>query len=162
VSAADPVPPPGARAPRAYRYAVDREGRVFHDGTEIVDAATLRFFVRVMARTPDGRHLAICQGEHNWFDAEDTPLVIQRVRLVEHEAEPPGLELSLAGDYRERLDPATLESQGGWLYCRIRRGALRARFGRVALQQLAAWLVDDGGPALVIGGARHPIRAADP
>src|SRR3990172_6008751 len=42
---------------REYRYRVDREGRIFHDGTEIVDAATLRFFLLALQRTPDGRWL---------------------------------------------------------------------------------------------------------
>jgi hypothetical protein len=147
---------------REYHYAVDRDGRVFHDGSEIVDPATLRFFVRVMTRVPDGRHLAVCQGERNWFDAEDTPLVVQRLRPVAGD-DGAALDLCFAGDHRERLDPQTLESEGDRLYCRIRRGALRARFGRVALQQLAPLLVDDAaGPGLVLGGVRHPIRVAAP
>jgi hypothetical protein len=45
----------------------------------------------------------------------------------------------------------------------VRRGALPARFGRVALQQLAPCLVEEGGAlALVVGGARHPIPERDP
>jgi hypothetical protein len=143
---------------RQYRYHVDADGRVFHDGSEVIDPLTLRFFVRAMTRTPDGRWLVTCQGEHNWFETEDTPLVVQRVRPVPDGAAPVGLELVLAGDHREPLDPGTLEADGGRLYCRVRRGALPARFGRLALQQLAAHLTDDGGePALVLHGARHAI-----
>ena len=41
-------------AAREYRYQVDRDGRVFHDGTEIVDPAVLRFFLRAMTRTAAG------------------------------------------------------------------------------------------------------------
>ena len=40
-------------AARDYRYVVDRDGRIFHDGTEIVDPAVLRFFLRAMTRTDD-------------------------------------------------------------------------------------------------------------
>jgi hypothetical protein len=152
---------------RQYRYRVDAEGRVFHDGSEVVDPLTLRFFVRAMTRTPDGRWLVVCQGEHNWFEADGTPLVVQRVRPVPDGGAPAGLELVLAGGHREPLDPGTLETEGGRLYCRVGRGALPALFGRIALQQLAAHLTEDGGgPALVLQGARHAIpehrRTAQP
>jgi uncharacterized protein len=143
---------------REYRYRVDAEGRVFHDGSEVVDPLTLRFFLRAMTRTPEGRWLAVCQGEQNWFEPEGTPFVVQRARPVLHEGALDGLELVLAGDHREPLDPTTLESVGGRLYCRVRRGAFPARFGRLALQQLGPHLLDQGGrPSLMLGGRRYPI-----
>lgn len=143
---------------REYHYRVDREGRVFHDGTEIVDPLVLRFFLRAMTRTADGRCLVVCQGEQNWFDADDTPFVIQRLRPELDDGGLAAVELCLAGDYRERLDPTTLDSDGGQLFCRVRRGAFPARFGRIALQQLAPFLADDGtGPAVLLAGTRHPI-----
>ena len=71
------------------------------------------------------------------------------------------VELRLAGDYREPLDPATLEHDGGRLCCRVRKGAFRARFGRIALQQLAPWIVEEAGrPALELGGLRYPLSGA--
>ena len=144
---------------REYRYKVDAEGRIFHDGSEVIDPLTLRFFLRAMTHTADGRWLVVCQGERNWFESERTPFVVQRVRPLLREGLLDGLELVLAGDYRERLDPETLESEGGRLYCRVRRGAFPARFGRLALQQLGAHLRDEGGrPVLVLSGRRHPIR----
>jgi len=143
---------------REYRYRVDAEGRVFHDGSEVLDPRTLRFFLHAMTRTPEGRWLVACQGEWNWFEPEGTPFVVQRVRSVLREGALDGLELVLAGDHREPLDPATLESEGGRLYCRVRRGAFPARFGRLALQQVGPHLGDEGGrPVLVLGGRRHPI-----
>jgi hypothetical protein len=143
---------------REYRYEVDAEGRVFHDGSELLDPLTLRFFLRAMTRTPEGRWLVVCQGEWNWFEPDGTPFVVQRMRPVLREGALDGLELILAGDHREPLDPATLESEGGRLYCRVRRGAFPARFGRLALQQLGPHLRDAGGrPVLVLGGRRHPI-----
>jgi hypothetical protein len=143
---------------REYRYRVDAEGRVFHDGSEIVDPPTLRFFLLAMTRTPDGRWLAVCQGEQNWFEADETPFVVQRVRPVVRDGAGEGLELLLAGDYREVLDPETLDSAGGRLHCRVRRGAFSARFGRLALQQLGPHLRDEGGqPVLALGARRYPI-----
>src|SRR5262245_13263479 len=148
---------------REYRYRVDGDGRIFHDDTEIVDPATLRFFVLAMQRQPDGRHLVMCQGEHNWFEAADTPLVVQRLRL---HVEADGLqrvELDLPGGHWEPLDPASLSTEHGHLYAGVRRGQLRARLGRVAMQQLAPYLSDAGGrPALVLAGTRHPITEPAP
>lgn len=146
---------------REYHYKVDADGRVFHDGSEIVDAATLRFFLLGLRRQPDGRWLVPCQGEQNWFTAEDTPFVIQRLRLEVEGGRLRRVGLGLAGDLQEPLDPATLETEDGRLYCRVRRGEHRARFGRLAMQQLAPYLEDAGGRAtLMLDGARHAIADA--
>jgi hypothetical protein len=146
---------------REYQYQVDADGRVYHDGSEIVDPATLRFFLLGMRREPDGRWLVPCQGEQNWFSAPDTPFVVQRLRL---DVEGRGLRsvgLVLAGDLQEPLDPTTLEAEGGRLYCRVRRGAFRARFGRVAMQQLAPYLEESAGRVtLLMDGVRHAIADA--
>jgi hypothetical protein len=146
---------------REYHYQVDRDGRVFHDGSEIVDAPTLRFFLLGLRRQPDGRWLVPCQGEQNWFAAEDTPFVVQRLRLDVEGGRLRRVSLGLAGDLQEPLDPATLESEDGRLYCRVRRGEHRARFGRLAMQQLAPYLEDaTGRVTLVLDGARHAIPPA--
>jgi len=152
-----------AAVEREYHYHVDAEGRIFHDGTEIVDAPTLRFFVLAMQRTADARWLVVCQGERNWFHAEGSPLVVQRLHVETDApgAPPRGIQLMLPGDHREALDPATLEQRDGRLYCRVRRGALPARFGRQAMQQLAPVLTESGGrPALALGGRLYPVAEA--
>ena len=143
---------------RQYRYTVDRDGRIFHEGSEITDGAVLRFFLLAMQPSADGRYVAMCQGERNDFDALDTPFVVQRLRLA---ADGTAIELFFAGDYHEPLDPATLEDDDGHLYCRVRRGAFRARFGRRALQQLGTHMGDsDDGFHLHLAGASYPIRRA--
>ncbi len=148
---------------REYRYRIDREGRIFHDGTEIVDPPTLRFFLLAMTRTSEGQYLAMCQGERNWFEPEDTPFVVQRVRPEVEDGRLRKVTLLFAGEYREVLDPGTLESEAGMLYCRVRQGVFRARFGRVALQQIAPFLVEgESGPALELGDRRHPVRPRSP
>src|SRR5206468_11630496 len=104
-----------------------------------------------------GAWLVVGQGEHNWFDVEDTPFVVQRVYLEVREGVLQRVELGLAGGLREPLDLATLEADGDRLTCRIRGGPVR--FGRVALQQLAPFLDDDGtGPALTVAGIRYAVR----
>ena len=144
---------------REYHYTVDPDGRVVHDGTEIVDPATLHFFLRAMQRTPEGRWLVVCQGEQNWFEVPDTPFVVRRVRLELEEDRLRAVEFYFVGDVPERRDPATLESDGGMLFCRIRRDAFRARFGRLAMQQLSPFLIEDrGAPALILDGRTYAIR----
>jgi hypothetical protein len=146
---------------REYQYRVDGDGRVFHDGSEIVDPATLRFFLLSMRREADGRWLVPCQGEQNWFSAEDTPFVVKRLRLDVEGGRLRRVGVVLAGDLAEPLDPATLEAERGRLYCRVRRGAFRARFGRLAMQQLAPYLEEpDGRITLLLDGARHVIAGA--
>ena len=146
---------------REYVYRVDPEGRVFHDGSEIVDPATLRFFLLALQRTPEGRWLVLCQGERNWFEADDTPFVVQRLALESAGGSLKRVDLRLVGDYREPLDPDTLEHDSIRLFCRVRKGLFRARFGRVALQQLAPFIVEDGGcPTLILDGRRYPLTAA--
>src|SRR5262245_2474822 len=143
---------------REYRYMVDRDGRIFHDGTEIIDAPTLRFFLRAMQRSPDGRYLVLCQGERNWFEVPDTPFVVQRVGCAADNGRLASVELLFAGGYRETLDASTLEARGGYLDCRVRGGAFPARFGRGAVQQLATFLREDEfGLSLDVDGVTHRI-----
>ena len=82
-----------------------------------------------MTRTDDGRCLVLCQGERNWFTAPETPFVVQRLRLALEGSDLQSVELCFQGDYREPLDPATLETERDLLFCRIRGGTFRARFG---------------------------------
>jgi hypothetical protein len=148
---------------REYHYTVDRDGRIYHEGSEILDPPVLRFFLLAMQRTPDGRYLVICQGERNWFETPDTPFVIQRVRCSIEEERLVSAELYLAGDYHEPLVPENLESDGPYLYCRVRNGMFRARFGRNAVQHLAPFLVEEGdGAFLLLDRARHSIRQPTP
>src|SRR4029453_14557338 len=106
---------------REYHYRADADGRIFHDGTEIVDPATLRFFVLAMRQAPDGRYLVPCQGERNWFESGlgggATPRVVQRLRLAVADGRLTAVELGLPGDHWEMLDPCSLESEQGRLYC---------------------------------------------
>lgn len=150
--------------PREYRYRVDREGRLFHEGSEVVDPMVLRFFWRTLQRTEDGRWLSVCQGELNWVEAEETPFVVQRLRLsLDGAGRLTAAELILSGDYREPLDPASLAvGPGGVLTCAVRGGAYRARLGRAAALQLAPHLVERAGVvSLALGDHLYPVTRAD-
>lgn len=155
-------PPTPSTLIREYRYTVDRDGRIFHDGSEIIDPVVLRFFLLAMQHTEDGRYLVICQNERNWFEAPDTPFVVQRVQCHIEQDHLVAVELHFVGDYHETLDPDTLETDGPYLYCQVRRRLFRARLGRNAVQQLAPFLAEDaGGAALLLGGHRWVVRQAE-
>ena len=69
----------------------------------------------------------------------------------------------LAGDSRAPLDTESLENDDGQPFCRVRKGAFSARFGRIAMQQITPWLNDDGtGPAITLDGRRRPLGALQP
>src|SRR4029450_9565921 len=125
-----------AEIAREYRYVVDRDGRIFHDGTEIVDPAVLRFFLRAMTRTDDGRCLVLCQGERNYFAAPDTPFVVQRLRLSLEGSALQSVELCFQGDYREARDPAVVRAGpapvSGGLGLAVRRVVFPGRLPRAA------------------------------
>ncbi len=121
----------------------------------------LAFFLRAMEQTPEGEYLVLCQGERNWLTTDDTPFVVQRIRSEHDGVGYRAIELCLAGDYREVLEPSTLEARGDQLYCRVRSGQFPARFGRTAIQQLAPFLAEAGEHLeLWLAGARYPIRRA--
>jgi hypothetical protein len=146
---------------REYHYRVDRDGRIFHDDTEIIDPATVRFFVRAMTRTPDGRWLVVCQGEHNWFAADATPLVARRLDLDVRDGRLVRASLRLAADVAEPLDPATLHTDGRDVFCLAGRGRHPVRLGRLAAQQLAPFLADHGATVhLRLGERWWPVVAA--
>jgi len=120
-----------ADAIREYRYEVDRDGRIFHDGTEIIDPAVLRFFLRAMA--PDRRgtlSLVLCQGGAELVRGAGTPPFRDPAAAPEHRgrAPPGGRAVLFPVTIASRLDPSTLEAERDLLFCRVRGGAFRARF----------------------------------
>jgi hypothetical protein len=147
---------------REYRYRVDLDGHIFHDDTEIVDPGVLRFFLLALRQTEDGRWRVMCQGESNWFDPVDTPFVVQRLEPRVGDERLEAITLVFAGDHREPLDPATLVTESGRIFCRVRQGTMIARLGRLAMQQLAPFLTEESGTVMLrLGGSRWPIRAGD-
>ncbi len=140
---------------RIWHYLLDTEGHLWHDGTEFEDPDTLRFFMRKMKRLPDGRYQVLCQGETCFIEPMDVPYVIQDI-----EVKGDRMELVFPGDYRERLDPATLQvGKDNVLYCKVRNGAFDARFNRKPYLELAHYVERDesGRYCLRLGGEKYPI-----
>ncbi len=149
-------PTKGAVPERYYQYFVDAEGYFWHDGYEMDDAEFLTIFLTQMKRQADGRYRVMCQGETCLITAVDTPFVVRHFTL-----EKEGLLLHFAGAYTEILDPKTLfVGEQNVLYCQIKEGEEKARFGRHAYLSLTEWIKQNpqtGRFHLVLGDQRYEI-----
>lgn len=147
-------------AERTYEYTLDKEGRLFHDGTEVVNEGVLRLCFRSLERDADGRYLFRCAGERNYVRPEDAPYVVRSVSVRRgRRGQVERIDLDLGSSVREKLDPATLEVGGGnVLYARVRGGLFPARFTRAAYYQIADLVEGDGQRfVLRVGGTAYEI-----
>ena len=145
---------------RVYHYYMDKEGRIWHEGTEITDPRFALQILKNLQSTAEGL-LAKCQGEKCFFQVEDVPYVVQDVALYKDEGELQQVDLIFPGGYTERLNPATLfVSPENVLYCSVREGAFRARFTRNSFFRLTPFITEDTANHayhLQIEGRRFPI-----
>ncbi len=131
------------------------DGRWYSDDEPINNARIASLFSRCLRQTDDGRWQIAMADERAFVTIEDTPWVVTG---VERDGSG-GFRLRLNDGSEEPLDPASLETDGERIVCRL-RGALPARFGRVAMQQLAPFVVEHAGDAaLLLDGRRVPLRA---
>src|SRR5438045_6124428 len=146
---------------RIYHYYMDKEGRIWHEGTEMNDPRFALLIQKNLQSTPEGL-LAKCQGEKCFFQVEDVPYVVQDVALVkDEEGSLEQVDLIFPGGYMERLNPSTLfVSKENVLYCSVREGAFNARFSRNSYFRLIPFLVEDPEQHtyhLKMGGKRFAI-----
>jgi len=139
---------------------IDKDGRWYHHGVEMVHRPFIRLFYQNMAKDEQGRYIIDWNGERCYLEVEDTPFV---VRAISHEPPATGRErfiLSLTDDSEEPLAPETLfVGRDNVLYCRVRGGTFRARFSRPAYYDLARHVVEkDDGYALILEGKPHRIQ----
>ena len=129
---------------RNYYYFLDKEGHIWHEGTEITDPRFALSVLRSMQRTPEGKYLAKCQGENCFFEVEDVPYVVQDVAFHKDAGKLRQVDLLFSGGYMEILDPTTLQvSPTDVLYCRVRAGTFPARFTRKAFFKLSPFVGED-------------------
>lgn len=146
---------------RKYYYFLDKEGRIWHEGTEITDPRFAYLIHRTMQNIENG-YLVKCQGEDCYFQAEDAPYVVQDVALHKNER---GLlrqiDLIFPGGYTEVLDPSTLRvSDENVLYCRVRGGKFDSRFTLKSFFRLTPFIDQDPSGrdySLAIGEKKYLI-----
>lgn len=138
----------------------DAEGRWFHEGAPVENAAVARAFDRWIDRAEDGRY--ILRNSVNWAYAEieGAPFFVRGL-LVGADS----VRLFLSDDTEPRLELFTLRQDAeGYLYCDVRDGAFVAKFSRKATLQLESLLGEDAEGLFVQVGAErvHPKPVDDP
>jgi hypothetical protein len=137
---------------------IDKEGRWFHNGAEIVRRDIIRLFYANMRQ--DGRDRYVIHWARNTcsLEVEDTAFVVRRV-----DGEEMAFSLHLSDDSVEKLAPETLSvGRENVLYCTVKNGRFPARFTRAAYYQLADHIEEEegGGFFLRVGERKYPILLA--
>jgi uncharacterized protein len=124
---------------------IDKEGRWFHKGAEMIRREIIRFFYDHMELDGSGRHLIRWGEERCFLEVQDTAFVVRKVDLQEKDGAQE-FRLSLSDDSHEALVPETLfVGEENVLYCKVKLGKFPARFHRPAYYQLAGFMAEDGG-----------------
>ncbi len=125
------------------RIFIDKEGRWYHEGAEMIHREFIRLFFENMELDPHGRYVINWNDQRCYVDVEDTAYVVRRASYEDKEAR---FLLSLSDDTQEELEPETLlVGKHNVLYCRVKNGAFPARFNRAAYYQLAQYVEEDNG-----------------
>jgi hypothetical protein len=143
---------------------IDKEGRWFHKGAEMIHREYIRLFYEHMEMDASGRCIIVMGEDRCYVEVEDTPFVIRRVRFEEGGKEGlSGCTLYLSDGTRESLRPDTLFiGEGNVLYTRVKEGVFPARFLRPAYYQLVRHIVEeDGLYVLPLNGRKHAIRSTE-
>ncbi|MFH1114477.1 MAG: hypothetical protein V1792_11195 [Pseudomonadota bacterium] len=137
---------------------IDKDGRWFQNGKEIIHTAIYRQFCSMLEKTPEGGYQVRMGREVCGVEAEDAPFVVK------------GIEDEGDGSLHVRLNDGTTEPfdpEGFWMgkdnipYCRIRNGSLHARFSRPAYYQIARHISSDPEGKeffLELNGRRTPVK----
>ncbi len=140
------------------KLTIDKEGRWFQNGAEIIHREIYLQFNRMIERTPDGDYRVRMGREVCRVEVEDAPFVVQR---VVHDDES-GIVIELNDATCEQFHPERF-----WIgdenvpYVHVKEGLFHARFSRPAYYQIARHIVseDDGNTfCFLIDGRRTPVK----
>jgi hypothetical protein len=140
------------------KLVIDKDGKWFQNGAEIVHPEIYRLFNSILEKTDDGEYRVKFGREMCRVEVEDAPFVVQRV----DEDEQGRIVIQLNDGSREPLDPERL-----WIDCRnipyteVKAGEFHARFSRPAYYQLANYIISDDNEDvffLLIDGEKTAIK----
>ena len=139
---------------------IDKEGRWFYQGLEMVRRDIVLLFYRHLRQDAKGRYWIRLAEEEAYVEVEDTAFVVGRVVLQSDGEGNAGFRLWLNDESRELLNPATLfVGKGNVLYCRVKEGKFPARFQRAAYYELAEHVQEESGKYFIsLNGEKHFIR----
>jgi hypothetical protein len=146
---------------------IDKEGRWFYQGAEIIKQEIVRHFYAHLESDDQGRVIIHWRGERCVVEADDAPFVVLGVTNNPSSSPGESIEILLNDGSHEELDPDTL-----WIdeenvpYCRVRRDIFTARFSRKAYYQLARYFEEDpskrGRYYISLRGKRHFLKINSP
>ncbi|MDQ7781282.1 MAG: DUF1285 domain-containing protein [Desulfomonilaceae bacterium] len=119
---------------------IDKDGRWFQNGKEIVHETIYRQFCAMLEKTSSGGYQVRMGRELCAVEVEDAPFVVKGVIEGPHGS----ISLRLNDGTTELFDPARF-----WIgkenvpYCTIRDGLFHARFSRAAYYQIARHIEAD-------------------
>ncbi len=119
---------------------IDKDGRWFQNGQEIIHEAIYRQFCAMLERTASGGYQVRMGREVCRVEVEDAPFVVKSII----EGSDGSVSIRLNDGTTEPFDP-----DGFWIgeenvpYCRIRGGSFHARFSRPAYYQIADHIDSD-------------------
>ena len=142
---------------------IDKEGRWFHKGAEMIHRDIVRFFYEHIGVDSLGRYVVRWGEERCYLEVEDTPFVVQKISFKE-DGGIQSFRLFLSDDTEETLNPETLFVGGeNVLYCKVKNGRFPARFLRPAYYQLTEFVrEEEDGFHLPLNGEKHFIRHKSP
>ena len=126
-----------ARLKQDYIISIDREGRWFYNGSEIIHPAVLRVFNDGLFLGEDGKHYLRVEDDMAVIEVQDAPFVVTRVTPILEGGSLIGLLIGLSDETEGILDLTTLDiNEKNVPYCSVKKG-LRARFTSRAYYMLA-------------------------
>ena len=143
------------------KLVIDKEGRWFQNGAEIIHRQVYLQFNKCLERTDDGGYRVRLGQEICGVEVEDAPFVVRRV-LEDGDS---GLVIELNDDTREPFQPERF-----WIgpdnvpYCKVKSEVFHARFSRPAYYTLAENIVqgnDEKQFFFEFGGERTPVASKD-
>ena len=147
---------------RYLKLIIDKDGKWFQNGQEIVHPEVYRYFNQILEKGPDGVYRIKTASETCRVEVEDAPFVVQRV-LEDQEG---SLRIQLNDGSVETLNPQFL-----WIgeknvpYTLVKGERFHARFSRPAYYMLAEYIICDDREEtfyLEINGNRAPVAHQRP
>jgi len=142
---------------------IDKEGRWFHKGAEMIHREFIRLFYQHMEVDGLGQYIIDLGGDRCYVEVEDTPFVVRRAVFKNPgEADNERFLLFLSDDNQEDLAPDTLfVGKGNVLYCKVRNRTFPARFNRAAYYQLGEYIAEENEKYFIsLNGKKYFIPGA--
>lgn len=140
------------------RLFIDKEGKWYQNGAEIIHSGVLNQFLEALEKDQAGGYRIRIGREVCAVEVEDTPFIV--LRVVKQDNGELSLELNDGGHENFKSDSFWINNQN-IPYSMVKNGEFPARFSRPAYYELAKWVVFDEEKQtffLDINGELKPIK----